>query len=167
MPLQPFLDLIEANRVDQVVSSYETFDDLLDYCRLSAAPIGRIVLHIAGAADTQNVTDSDAVCAALQVLEHCQDVGEDARMGRVYLPSSELDGADVHAATTSAALRSVVRAQVARLSGWSKIAVAGYLAGGFATADALRAGDFDVLARTLKPSKGRTAYHVARLLVRR
>ncbi len=181
VPLQPFLDLIEANRVDQVVTSYATFDDLLDYCRLSAAPIGRIVLHIADAAAPDNVADSDQVCAALQVLEHCQDVGEDARMGRVYLPFAELDGADVHGPTTSAALRSVVRTQVerserllepgrglvARLHGWSKIAVAGYLAGGLATADALRAGNFDVLAHALKPSQARTAYHATRLLVRR
>jgi squalene synthase HpnC len=181
VPLQPFLDLIEANRVDQVVKSYETFDDLLDYCKLSAAPIGQMVLYIAGAATERNVADSDQVCAALQVLEHCQDVREDAQMGRVYLPACELGGADVHADRTSSELRAVIRTQVERsermlepgrdlvrhLHGWSKVAVAGYIAGGLATADALRAGDFDVLAHQLKPSKIRTAYHALRLLARR
>ena len=188
VPLQPLLDLVEANRLDQDVSSYDTFEDLLEYCRLSAAPIGLIVLHIANAASTRNVGDSDQVCAALQVLEHCQDVGEDARMGRVYLPAKDLAGAgvDVQASSltgtwTSAALRSVVRTQVERsekllepgrglvrrLPGWSKIAVAGYLAGGLATADALRAADFDVLGATIRPTKKRTAYHAIKLLASR
>src|SRR5882757_6791169 len=92
-PLAPFLDLIEANRIDQRVHSYPAFSDLLHYCDYSAAPVGRIVLHIAGAATEQNILDSDAVCNALQVLEHCQDVAEDARAGRVYLPGVELDDA--------------------------------------------------------------------------
>ncbi len=181
VPIQPFLDLIEANRVDQVVRGYEDFDDLLAYCRLSAAPVGRLVLHVAGAATPANLADSDQVCAALQVLEHCQDVREDAAMGRVYLPASELGGADLTAATTAPALRAVLRTQVerseqlllagrplvARLRGWAKLAVAGYVAGGLATADALRAGDFDVLAGHLGPSRSRTALRAAALLVRR
>jgi len=181
MPLQPLLDLIEANRMDQVVSTYESFDDLLAYCRLSAAPIGLMVLYIAGAVTERNVADSDQVCAALQVLEHCQDVREDAVAGRVYLPAGDVGGLDLTGEHTSAALRAAVRKQVERsermlepgrdlvrrLHGWGKVAVAGYVAGGFATADALRAGDFDVLAKTLKPTKARTAYHAVRLLAGR
>jgi squalene synthase HpnC len=186
IPLQPLLDLVEANRVDQVVRTYESFDDLLGYCRLSAAPIGALVLYIAHAADEINIADSDQVCAALQVLEHCQDVREDALNGRVYLPATDLARAGVDAAAltgtrTSPAVRAVVRTQVERaeellvpgwalirrLRGWSKLAVAGYVAGGLATADALRSGDFDVLASTLKPSKQRTLYHALRLLARR
>lgn len=182
VPLQLFLDLIEANRMDQVRTSYQSFEELLDYCRLSAAPIGRIVLHLAGAASERNVADSDQVCAALQVLEHCQDVREDALAGRVYLPAGELSGgADLRASTTSPAVRVLVRAQVERaermlvpgrglarrLSGWSRLAVAGYVAGGLATADALRARDYDVLARRLAPTKSRTAYRALDLLVHR
>lgn len=181
MPLQPMLDLIDANRMDQVVSSYETFDDLLGYCRLSAAPIGLMVLYVAGAATEPNIADSDQVCAALQVLEHCQDVREDALSGRVYLPSSEVGELDLAAERTSSELRAVVRTQVerseqllqpgralvGRLRGWSKIAVAGYLAGGLATVDALRAADYDVMARLLKPTNRRTAYHALRLLASR
>jgi squalene synthase HpnC len=186
VPLEPFLDLVEANRVDQRVSAYETFDDLLGYCRLSAAPVGRIVLHVAHAADARNVADSDAVCAALQVLEHCQDVGEDARNGRVYLPAADLRAggvvtAELTAATTSAPLRSVIAMQidratelldpgrplVRRLSGWARVAVAGYVAGGLATVTALRAADGEVLAHPVHPAKARTALYALRLVAGR
>ena len=186
LPLDPLLDLIEANRVDQTVTRYETFDDLLGYCRLSAAPVGRIVLHIAGAATPRNVLDSDAVCAALQVLEHCQDVGEDARAGRVYLPAADLRAAgvvdtDLLGTTTTAPIARAVavnvdradellrdgRGLVRRLSGWAKLAVSGYIAGGQATVTALRRNDYDVLAHDITPSRLATAGHAARLLVAR
>ena len=176
------LDLVEANRLDQRKSSYATFDELLDYCRLSAAPVGRIVLHVAGAVTEANVADSDTVCAALQVLEHCQDVGEDARAGRVYLPDEELraaavDAGDLMATSTSAALRGVIAVQVARaedmlrrgsalvkrLHGWSRVAVAGYVAGGLATASALRGAGYEVLAAPVRPSRARTALHAIRV----
>jgi len=178
-PLSPFLDLIEANRIDQRVSSYSSLADLLHYCDYSAAPVGRIVLHIAEAATEQNVADSDAVCNALQVLEHCQDVGEDARAGRVYIPGVQLD--DALALTTGPTVRVAVathvalargmlhpgRALVHRLHGWPRLAIAGFVGGGFATAVALRRAEYDVLARTVRPSKGRTAREAARLWVGR
>jgi squalene synthase HpnC len=183
VPVQPFADLVEANRVDQRTTSYETFDDLLGYCRLSANPVGRVVLHVAGAATTHNLADSDSVCSALQVLEHCQDVGEDARNGRVYLPAADLhaDGVgtdELTGAAASDALRRVVareversremlaagRPLVRRLSGWARLAVAGYVAGGLATADALDAARYDVLGHAVRPSRVRTARYVLRLL---
>ena len=182
VPLTAYLDLVEANRVDQRRTSYETFDDLLGYCRLSAAPVGRIVLHVGGAATAANVADSDAVCAALQVLEHCQDIGEDARRGRVYLPAAEMRSHGVaetalRAAGTSPALRAVIGVQVTRarrlleqgrplvgrLSGWARLAVAGYVAGGLATADALERAGHEVLARPVTPSKARTALAATRV----
>ncbi|MGH8859630.1 MAG: squalene synthase HpnC [Jatrophihabitantaceae bacterium] len=184
IPIEALLDLIEANRVDQRESGYETFADLVRYCRLSAAPVGRLVLHVAGRASPANIADSDPVCAALQVLEHCQDVGEDARAGRLYLPATDLRAAgvalpDLLATSTGPPVRSVVATQVARardllqaghplvrrLRGWSRIAVAGYLAGGIATADALERADFDVLAHAIRPSRPRTAMHLGRLLL--
>lgn len=183
VPLEPFLDLVEANRIDQRVPTCETFDDLLGYCRYSAAPVGRVVLHLAGAATPVNVADSDSVCAALQVLEHCQDVGEDHGLGRCYLPAGELRDAGVPLTTLGAdatppALRRVVARQVGRsrelldagrplvrrLRGWARFAVAGYVAGGLATADALAAADYDVLAAPVTPSRLRTATHALRLL---
>jgi squalene synthase HpnC len=177
-----FMDLVEANRLDQVRSRYETFDDLLGYCELSAAPIGRLVLHVAGAATPQNLADSDAVCAALQVFEHCQDVAEDALRGRVYLPAADVraagvSDADLVAGAATPALRAVVEQQVRRslelldagrplvrrLHGWARVAVAGYVAGGMATADALRAAGFDSLRAPVRPSRARTAVHAVRL----
>lgn len=185
VPLQPFHDLVAANRADQTVTSYKTFEDLLGYCELSAAPVGRVVLYVAGAATEANVADSDAVCAALQVLEHCQDVREDALAGRVYLPAADLaaagvDPAELTGSTTSPAVRRVVAQQVdrarellrsgaplvRRLRGWSRVAVAGYVAGGLATAEALEAVDCDVLARDVRPGKAPTARHALRLAVR-
>jgi squalene synthase HpnC len=178
VPVQCLLDLVEANRIDQRVPSYETFDDLIGYCYYSAAPVGRVVLAIAGAATPERIAASDAVCNGLQVLEHCQDVGEDARTGRTYLPQADLRAAgvgpnDLLASRTPPALRRVVAQQVVRarellgsghglvasLSGWARVAVAGYVGGGLATAHALERADFDVLSRHLGPSKARTAWH--------
>jgi hypothetical protein len=71
---QPFLDLIEANVHDQEVTEYPTFADLIDYCALSANPVGRIVLAVFGAETPDRVALSDRICTALQIIEHCQDV---------------------------------------------------------------------------------------------
>jgi squalene synthase HpnC len=182
VPVQPFYDLVAANVADQTTSGYATFDDLIDYCRLSAMPIGRIVLHLAVAATPANVADSDAVCTGLQVLEHCQDVGEDLRRGRVYLPADDLAAAgiaraDLAAQRTTEAVREVVARQVrrsrellaagpalvGRLHGWARFAVSGYVAGGLATADALAEADFDVLAHDVVPSRAGTARHALRM----
>jgi squalene synthase HpnC len=186
LAVEPFADLVEANRRDQLQSDYETFDDLLDYCRLSAAPIGRIVLGLAGVSDPDAALRSDRVCAALQVLEHCQDVGEDARAGRIYLPGVDRRAAgvadsDLLGTTTPRAVRRVVAQQVARaetlladgaplvrqLRGWARLAVLGYVAGGRATAHALRAGRYDVLAQQLRPTKLSTVRHAALLVAGR
>ncbi len=182
VPVQPFRDLVAANVADQTVTDYPTFADLIDYCSLSAAPVGHIVLHLAVAATPANIADSNAVCSGLQVLEHCQDVGEDVRRGRVYLPAEDLEKlgvthADLLAPHTSDAVREAVALQVrrsrgllaagsplvGRLRGWARLAVSGYVAGGLATADALAEADFDVLARAVRPSRGRTARHALRL----
>ena len=90
LPAQPFFDLIEANRQDQRVSSYETFSDLVGYCSLSANPVGRLVLGVFEASTPERVHWSDKICTALQLVEHWQDVAEDATVGRVYLPQEDL-----------------------------------------------------------------------------
>jgi squalene synthase HpnC len=184
--LGPCRDLIEANRRDQRQTRYATFDDLLDYCRLSANPVGRMVLAVFGVTDKRAPALSDDVCSALQVIEHLQDVGEDAAAGRVYLPADDLAGAacteqELGASAASPKLRSVIREQCGRaaalldsgppllalVTGRGRLALAGFVAGGWATLDAIGAADFDVLGRTCSPSKRRTAWHVARLLLRR
>jgi squalene synthase HpnC len=178
LELGPFLDLIEANRVDQRKSRYADFDELVEYCRLSAAPVGRIVLGIAGLRDDELTARSDAVCTALQVLEHCQDVGEDARAGRVYLPADDLarasvTDAELTAGSTSPGLRRVIAQQARRadevldagrglvgaLRGWARLAVAGYVGGGRATSRALARAHYEVLAGAVRPSSARTAWY--------
>ncbi len=88
---QPLRDLIEANRQDQVVHAYRSFEALVGYCRLSANPVGRLVLAIFGASTPQHEEWSDAICTGLQLAEHWQDVGEDAAAGRIYLPAEDRD----------------------------------------------------------------------------
>src|SRR6185312_4190217 len=90
VPIQPFLDLIAANRQDQIVSRYPTFSDLLGYCKLSANPVGRIVLYVFGVFTEARAGLSDQVCTALQLAEHWQDVAEDYQAGRIYLPAEDM-----------------------------------------------------------------------------
>ncbi len=90
LSLEPFRDLIEANRMDQRVTRYESFGDLVEYCMLSAAPVGRLVLAVFGVSTPERVALSDKVCIALQLVEHLQDIGEDARRGRVYMPAEDM-----------------------------------------------------------------------------
>ena len=91
LSLEPFRDLIEANRMDQRVTRYRSFGDLVDYCMLSAAPVGRLVLAVFGVQTAERTALSDEVCIGLQVVEHLQDVGEDAGRGRIYLPTEDME----------------------------------------------------------------------------
>jgi squalene synthase HpnC len=185
IPMQPFRDLVAANEQDQVVFRYQTFEDLLGYCELSANPVGRIVLYVFGCHTPERGLLSDAVCSALQVIEHLQDVAEDYRAERVYLPQDDLRRhgcreQDLAAPAASAALRGLVAAEadragallaagaplVGQLSGAGRVAVAGYLAGGRAALAALARARYDVLATTPRPSKGRTVASFVRTLVR-
>lgn len=186
LPREPLLDLVEANRRDQHVHRYETFEDLLGYCRLSADPVGRLVLAAIGASSPVTRPLSDAVCSALQVVEHLQDVREDAHMGRIYLPLADLEAEGVSEAELLDApkagrgLRRVIALEAARarsmlvtgsplvgmLRGWRRAAVAGYVAGGLAAISALAAADYDVLGARPRPGKGARAFETARLAVR-
>jgi squalene synthase HpnC len=159
LPRPPFERLIEANRVDQVISHYATFEQLLDYCRLSAAPVGQLVLGIFGAATPERVALSDRVCAGLQVVEHLQDIAEDHGRGRVYMPREDLTRSgcgeqDLDAQPPSAPLQALIEFESARarallgsgaplartLPPAARIAVAGFVAGGLRALDALAPG---------------------------
>ncbi|GLW66852.1 phytoene synthase [Actinomadura rubrobrunea] len=227
IPAEPLHRLIEANRQDQTVTRYGTFDDLVAYCALSADPVGRIVLHIFDAVTPDRVALSDRVCTALQIIEHCQDVGEDYRRGRIYLPQDDLRRfgcveRDLAAADTPTRLRGVIALQVARarrlldegaalvgaapaaarppvpapprparaarrarsadpvppaapvrdpgsarLPGFARIAVAGYIAGGRAALAAIERRGYDVLADPPRPARTRLLIEWSRMLGRR
>ena len=91
LPRQPFLDLISAFLQDQRVSHYATYDDLLDYCRRSANPVGRLVLCLCGYRDAQRQALSDCTCTALQLTNFWQDVVSDLGRGRIYIPAEDMD----------------------------------------------------------------------------
>ena len=119
VPKQPFADLIAAFRQDQTVTAYDTAEQVADYCRRSANPVGRLVLHLASAATEANVADSDAICTGLQLANFCQDVGRDAAIGRRYLPLEELDrfgvdAAELSGSTSSSAFRELLASEVAQ-----------------------------------------------------
>lgn len=172
IPRAPFDALIAANRQDQFVHRYGTYTELLEYCELSANPVGQLVLYVFGAATPDRIALSDKVCTALQVLEHCQDVAEDFERGRVYMPAEDLDrfgvsDADIKAPVAATHTRALVAYEtqratrlldegaplVGRLRGWARLAVSGYLAGGYATAKAIADADYDVLSGTPRPTK--------------
>lgn len=90
IPKKPFADLLVAFRQDQTVTRYETFEDLLGYCRNSANPVGRLVLYVCGYRDEQLQFLSDYTCVALQLANFWQDVTVDWQKGRVYLPLEDL-----------------------------------------------------------------------------
>jgi squalene synthase HpnC len=188
IPPEPFKRLIAANRQDQQVSRYETFDDLVAYCRLSADPVGHLVLYVFDSATPERMELSDRICTALQIVEHLQDVAEDLSRGRVYLPQEDLrrlgcGDEDLAKRPAPAPVRNVVAFEAARarrllLEGaplartlpWrAALAVNGFVSGGLAAIGAIERAGYDVSAgppRASRPQRGlaflSTAIRVAR-----
>ena len=171
LPRGPFVRLIDANRRDQRQATYATFDELVDYCDLSANPVGELVLHVFRAATPERVALSDAVCTALQLLEHWQDVHEDYANGRIYLPDEDLQrfGVERGAFSGGAYARlmafEIDRARalldrgaplVGTLRGRARLAVAGYVGGGRANLDALAKGSPKASRRAMLAATLRT-----------
>lgn len=90
IPKHEFVDLLTAFRQDQTVTRYETFTDLLGYCRNSANPVGHLVLYLCGYRDRERQQLSDCTCTALQIANFWQDVSRDYEKGRIYLPLEDL-----------------------------------------------------------------------------
>lgn len=90
LPLQPFYDLLSAFSQDVETKRYETFGDLMDYCRRSANPVGRLMLLLYGESDPRNIAMSDGICSALQLINFWQDVAVDWQKDRVYIPQEDL-----------------------------------------------------------------------------
>jgi squalene synthase HpnC len=185
IPMQPFVDLIRANQQDQVVTRYQTFEDLIGYCRLSANPVGRIVLYVFGNYTDERAELSDHVCTGLQLAEHWQDVAEDLRSGRIYLPLEDMSAHgcgehDLMAPHAGPMVRELMAFEVARarslidtgapmigtLRGAARAAVAGYVAGGRAALAAIERAGYDVMAVTARPGKARTVAELASAFVR-
>lgn len=118
LTLDPFLRLIEANRMDQRRARWGTLDDLLDYCRHSATPVGEMVLGVLGYRDPWRIAMSDSTCTGLQLVNFWQDIARDLRdRGRIYLPSDAMarfgvSEDDLRRPVATPAVRALVAEQV-------------------------------------------------------
>jgi squalene synthase HpnC len=185
IPPDPFRRLIEANRRDQKITRYRTFDELLGYCRLSADPVGHLVLYVFDRATPERMDLSDRVCSGLQIVEHLQDVAEDLERGRVYLPMEDMERhgctvEDLATRPTPVGVRQVVAfealrarrllddgAPLARTLPWrAGLAVSGFVAGGRAALGAIERRDYDVLAGPPRASQARRLAAFLTILLR-
>ncbi|GHF27004.1 phytoene synthase [Streptomyces mashuensis] len=182
---EPFLGLIEANRQDQLTGRYETYGDLLAYCELSANTVGHLVLGVTGTTSPERVRRSDAICTALQIVEHLQDVAEDLRRDRIYLPAEDMrrfhvTESDLARPTAGASVRALVAYEAERarqllnegtplvgsVHGRLKLLLAGFVGGGMAALDAVAAAGHDVLPGPPKPTRTRLLRRVGATLRR-
>jgi squalene synthase HpnC len=123
IPKQTFVDLLTAFRQDQRVSRYSKFEDVVAYCRYSANPVGRLVLHVCGYRDAERQALSDFTCTALQLANFWQDVSVDYAKGRLYLPGEDLrrfgvSEDDIAAQRNTSAFCDMMRFEVERARAW-------------------------------------------------
>jgi squalene synthase HpnC len=182
LPREPFLRLIEANRMDQRVGEYGTWDDLKWYCVHSADPCGRLVLGVLRRlGDAECVAASDDVCTGLQLVNFLQDVPRDLELGRIYLPAEDRARfGDPSLDRPSDSLRALLRFEAeraaallrggdvlrARIGGRLGRAVGLFARGGLAALDALESAGWDVFTQRPKPSRARLAREAALVLVK-
>lgn len=173
LPREPFSRLIEANRMDQQIGEYETWDGLREYCRHSADPVGRLVLGLLHVADDPElVAASDDVCTGLQLVNFLQDVPRDLELGRIYLPAEDRRRFGVAAldrrndelvellrfeAARARGLLAAGRVLQARIGGRTGRAVGLFARGGLAALDALESADWDIFTQRPRPSRARLA----------
>ena len=186
VPRRPFDELLAANRLDQHKTRYETRAELMDYCALSANPVGHMVLAVFESGTPERIAASDAVCSGLQILEHLQDVAEDAEAGRVYLPSEDMARfgcsiEDLSAPEAGAGLRELVAYEsrfarelveqgiplVRSLTGYARLAISGFVAGGLAGLDAIEKAGFEVLGGTRQAGRSAILRRLARVYLGR
>ena len=182
LPREPFLRLIECNRMDQRISEYETWDDLKHYCVHSADPCGRLVLGVLRRLDDKElVAASDDVCTGLQLVNFLQDVPRDLELGRIYLPAADRHAfGDPALDRPSDELRALLRfeaeraarllrsGEILRMSIGGRLgrAVELFARGGLAALQVLDAANWDVFTQRPKPSRVRLAREAALVLVR-
>jgi squalene synthase HpnC len=173
LPLRLFRDLLDAFLQDVGKDRYRDFAELMDYCRRSADPVGRLLLHLFGQATAENLSRSDAICSALQLINHWQDIGIDAGKGangRIYLPQDDMEKFGVSdcdvfrcaaAGPASTGLRALMQFQLERARalmlsgaslGWDLpgrigLEIRAIVAGGLRVLDKIEAVDYDVFNR--------------------
>jgi squalene synthase HpnC len=173
LPREPFLRLIEANRMDQRITEYVTWAELKEYCRHSADPVGRLVLGLLRLDDEPElVAASDDVCTGLQLVNFLQDVPRDLDLGRIYLPledrrrfgvtvldhsSPELLELLRYEAVRARSLLAGGRVLQERIGGRMGRAVGLFARGGLAALDALESARWDVFTQRPRPSRTRLA----------
>lgn len=186
IPRQPFADLLDAFIQDQRVTRYATRAELLDYCRRSANPVGRLVLYLCGYSDPERQCLSDATCTALQLANFWQDVAVDLEKGRIYLPLEDLQRhgctfEDVLARRATPGFRAALRDLVAwarelfdqglplarKVRGRLAVDIELFSRGGMRVLDKIAAQDYDVLSRRPAISKGERAVLLVGTLARR
>ncbi len=181
IPKHEFVNLLTAFRQDQRTTRYETFDELLGYCRYSANPVGHLVLYLCGYRDAERQRLSDYTCTALQIANFWQDVSRDYEKGRIYLPLEDLGRFGVAEDTirlgeNTPRFREMMRFEVRRAREWFVqglplvAKVEGKLAldielfsrGGQEVLNAIERQDYAVLGRRPSISKARKLALVAR-----
>jgi squalene synthase HpnC len=123
IPKQPFADLLIAFRQDQTITRFPVFQNVLDYCRYSANPVGHLVLYLCGYRDIERQALSDFTCTALQLANFWQDISDDHGKGRIYLPLEDLKRygvreEDIAAQRNTPAFREMMRFEVERTRQW-------------------------------------------------
>ncbi len=172
LPMQPLYDLLDAFSQDVVKKRYADFDELQDYCRRSANPVGNLLLHLYDEASEVTLKYSDAICTSLQLINFWQDVAKDWQIGRVYLPQDDLNRFGVSEAQIAQGLcddhwRELLKFEVDRarelmlygkplgsiLRGRIGLEMRIIIAGGLRILDKLEAADYDMFNRrpVLKP----------------
>lgn len=166
LPITPLTDLLSAFEQDTQVQRYRDEAQLMDYCRRSANPVGRLMLHLFGQTDSDSLTQSDAICTALQRINFLQDVAIDLRKHRIYLPEDALKSAGItmeHLAQglCDDAWHTLMRQQIAvcrdlmeqgaplgrRLRGKIALEIRLIMAGGLRILEKIEAVEFDVFRR--------------------
>ncbi len=174
VPAEPFLRLIDANRMDQRITSFETYEELLRYCVHSAAPVGRMVLYVLGYRDEELQQLSDATCIGLQLANFWQDVGVDLAKGRIYVPREDMrrvgyDEERLRAGVVDGTFRDLMRFEVqrardlfargrmleSRIDRRARIDVRLFRLGGEAVLDAIERANYDVLSSRPRVGKGK------------
>ena len=172
IPADPFAHLLVAFRQDQRTTSYETFDELLGYCRHSANPVGHLILYLGRCYDPRRAELSDSICTGLQLANFWQDVARDFDQGRIYLPQADCRrfGYDYQMFArreVNPAFRALLAHEVDRATAWLqrglpladilprelRLDVSLFAHGGLAILERIRRLDYDVWSR--RPTVGK------------